>query len=601
MAAYLVLARKYRSTTFEEIVGQEPIAQTLKNAVSSGRIAQAYLFTGTRGVGKTTAARILAKALNCLSTDQPTPQPCNKCDACRAIGAGDDIDVVEIDGASNRGIDEIRQLRANAILRPSRSRYKIYYIDEVHMLTKEAFNALLKTLEEPPAHVKFIFATTETEKVPATILSRCQRFDFRNIPTRQIAEHLTNICKSEGMNADQDALFRIARAGNGSMRDALSLLDQLLSGSSSVTDAEVVRILGTPSDERTLAIAQAVATGNAAAALEETSAVLESGVALTSLVGAMSDIFRNMMLCQACGADTKLIELPDTQRQALAQLAKGFSLPALVQAVGIVQATARNLRGSSVGRALVEAMLVRLAAADQFVDPQSLVERLEALAAGGVAQKKNLTPNNLSGASGSGGGSGPASRFYQSPSPKPAGSPPISSAAVPAATDDPQTSPQAQAAPALQWDSAWLASNWSGVIEALGTGKQMQVAGLLRMATVAGFDGAMLKLNFDAQNESLRQRCEAQSGVIAEALAALAGRPIRCEFTCSAAGNGAAPARAFGGLSTAEKAEVVKDPAVQAVLSLFGGDVADVRHQQPTGRLAVPREEELLDENGPEA
>ena len=221
---YLVLARKYRSATFEEVVGQDPIARTLTNAITSGRIAHAYLFAGTRGVGKTTMARILAKALNCLDADAPTPTPCNQCDACRSIARGDDMDVIEIDGASNRGIDEIRELRANAIFRPTRCRFKIYYIDEVHMLTREAFNALLKTLEEPPGHVKFIFATTEAEKMPATILSRCQRFDFRNISTRRIAEHLEAICKAEKVPADSDGLFRIARAGAGSMRDALSLL-----------------------------------------------------------------------------------------------------------------------------------------------------------------------------------------------------------------------------------------------------------------------------------------------------------------------------------------------------------------------------------------
>jgi len=246
--AYLVLARKYRSATFGEVVGQEAICQTLVNAIKTGRVAHAYLFTGTRGVGKTTMARILAKALNCLSAEGPTPDPCNECDACAAISRGDDVDVVEIDGASNRGIDEIRELRANAIFHPARARYKVYYIDEVHMLTKEAFNALLKTLEEPPGHVKFIFATTQAEKVPATILSRCQRFDFRNIPTRLIAEHLNRICRAENVEADDDAMFRIARAGAGSIRDALSLLDQLLAaGGGRISGQEVIRGIGTTS------------------------------------------------------------------------------------------------------------------------------------------------------------------------------------------------------------------------------------------------------------------------------------------------------------------------------------------------------------------
>ena len=394
MAGYLVLARKYRSETFEEVVGQEPIAQTLTNAMKTGRIAHAYLFTGTRGVGKTTVARILAKALNCLSADAPTPKPCCTCEACLAIARGDDVDVIEIDGASNRGIDEIRELRNNAIFRPARCRYKVYYIDEVHMLTKEAFNALLKTLEEPPSHVKFIFATTEAEKVPATILSRCQRFDFRNIPTAKIAEHLQAICQKENVAADADALYRVARAAAGSMRDGLSLLDQLLAGAEKVTDEEVIRVLGTPPDERTLAVVQALADSNAAAALGELAAVLESGVTLTSVTTALGEMFRNMMLAATCGPNSELIELPETQRKTVGELAKRFSTPAIVQAVGVLQRTAQNVRGSSVGRALVEAALVRLAEAEKFVDPASLIERLEQLSSGGLAmgqKKKPLT------------------------------------------------------------------------------------------------------------------------------------------------------------------------------------------------------------------
>ena len=385
MPGYLVLARKYRSATFAEVVGQEPIARTLESAIRSGRVAHAYLFNGTRGVGKTTMARILAKALNCLGAESPTPTPCNACDACERIARGDDVDVVEIDGASNRGIDEIRELRANAIFRPARCRYKVYYIDEVHQITRDAFNALLKTLEEPPEHVKFIFATTEADRVPATILSRCQRFDFRNIPTARIAEHLKTICAAEKVEADDDALFRIARAAAGSMRDGLSLLDQLLASGSRVTDADVVRALGTPADERMLAMAKAIADGSAAGALAELDGVLSGGVSLANAAGALGEVFRNMMVAATCGADSELIELPESQRQALAELAGRFSTPALVQAVGICQTVGRSLRGSSVARALVEAALVRLAEAEKFVDPASLVERLEALSGGAAA------------------------------------------------------------------------------------------------------------------------------------------------------------------------------------------------------------------------
>ncbi len=376
--AYLVLARKYRSRTFEEVIGQEHIARTLVNAIGAGRVAHAYLFTGTRGVGKTTMARIFAKALNCLSVDEPTTEPCNECEACVAIGRGDDIDVVEIDGASNTGVEDVRNLRANVIYRPSRSRYKVYYIDEVHMLSTAAFNALLKTLEEPPEHVKFIFSTTEVQKIPATILSRCQRFDFRNIPTQRIADHLRWLCEQENVEADDEAVFRIARAAAGSMRDGLSLLDQLLSTGDRVTDEQVVNVLGTPPDERVLAIALAVADGDAAAALAELSAVLEGGVTLSSAAAAMGNVFRHLMLAATCGADSELIELPESQREQVRELAGRFSVPSLVHAMGMLQALSRNVRTSSIGRGMVEAVLVRLAAADKFVDPESLIERLEA-------------------------------------------------------------------------------------------------------------------------------------------------------------------------------------------------------------------------------
>ena len=394
--AYLVLARKYRSATFDEVVGQDPIAQTLTSAIATGRIAHAYLFTGARGVGKTTMARILAKALNCLSVDSPTQTPCNKCDPCRAIARGDDMDVIEIDGASNRGIDEIRELRANAIFAPARCRFRIYYIDEVHQITRDAFNALLKTLEEPPEHVKFIFATTEPQKIPATIISRCQRFDFRNIPTRLIAEHLRVICKAEDVQADDDALFRIARAAAGSMRDGLSLLDQLLSGGDRVTEDQVVRILGVPSDERTLAVVEAIAGGAAAVALGELNRVLEAGVTLSGAVQALSDTFRNMMLACTCGADSELIELPEAQRKAVAELAGKFSMPALVHAVSVLQSVSRSIRGVSMARGLVEAAMVRLAEAEKFVDAASLIERLEQLAAGkapGAFVEKKTAPD----------------------------------------------------------------------------------------------------------------------------------------------------------------------------------------------------------------
>src|SRR5437762_8812796 len=225
-AEYTVVARRYRPQQFADLIGQEHVAAALVNALQSNRVAHAYLFTGARGVGKTSAARILAKALNCEKG--PTPTPCDRCEICQSIASGEDTDVLEIDGASNRGIDEIREIRQNVQYRPSRSRYKMYIIDEVHMLTPQAFNALLKTLEEPPEHIKFIFATTEVQKIPITILSRCQRFDFPGIGTARIVERLRQVVAGEAREVDDEALELIARRAGGSMRDAQSLLDQLL-------------------------------------------------------------------------------------------------------------------------------------------------------------------------------------------------------------------------------------------------------------------------------------------------------------------------------------------------------------------------------------
>ncbi len=578
MAEYLVLARKYRSTTFDEVVGQEPIARTLVNAITGGRIAHAYLFTGTRGVGKTTMARLFAKALNCLKSDAPTPTPCNRCDACVAISRGDDVDVVEIDGASNRGIDEIRELRANAIYRPARSRYKIYYIDEVHMLTKEAFNALLKTLEEPPGHVKFIFATTEAEKLPATILSRCQRFDFRNIPTRRIAEHLRAICKTEKVQVDDDALFRVARSAAGSMRDALSLLDQLLAaGEGTVRDEDVVRLLGVPGDERVLSIASAVAAGDPAGALKGLDDALASGVTLGTAVGALGETFRNLMVASACGSGSELIELPDAHRAAVVELAGRFSLPALVQAVGMLQTLLRTVRNSSVARALVEATLVRLAASEKFVDPASLLERLESLASGragpATGQKKNF-PLSPPGAD--------AAR------PAPARSP-AAGASAPATGGGFELKPPAGPAP-LKWEASWLAANWQTVGDELVARGQTPVAGTILPAMVVGFSDGVLTLGFDDAHARLREQCEGRAGeAVSAALSELAGRAIRCQFVAVAPGQGRAASPSVAApLSTQEKNGILKDPAVQQAMSLFGGEVVGMDRTLPPAPSAAP-------------
>ena len=575
MGEYLVLARKYRSATFDEVVGQEHVGTTLVNAIKTGRVAHAFLFTGTRGVGKTTMARILAKALNCMSSDGPTITPCNECDACLAIARGDDVDVVEIDGASNRGIDNVRELRDNAIYHPARCRYKIYYIDEVHQITKDAFNALLKTLEEPPEHVKFIFATTEPEKIPATILSRCQRFDFRDIPTGKIAEHLEKICKAEDVKVTSEAIFRIARAAAGSMRDGLSLLDQLLAaGAGVVGEDDVVAVLGTPSDERTASIVTAIADGDAAAALDALDELLRSGLTLESAVSAVGEMFRHMMLSSSCGPDSPLIELPETQKKVVAELAGKFTLPALVQGVSLTQTTRRNLRGLASGRGLLEAMLVRLAAADKFVDAASLIERLERLAV--------VRPGGSS--------TGTPTRSTRRPSPAPAGQKkkpvdnrPIPAKPAPAGYDD--ATPQN--APSLEnpsWTEDYVRGQWPAIVSVLNANRQGQVAGMLSPAKVLGLTGDTLRLGFDSAHEAIRQRCaERMDETIAQALGGLFGRQgVVCEYVpTDESPVAAAPASANTAISSAQRAQINNDPAVKAVLDFFDGTITNITRQTP--------------------
>jgi DNA polymerase-3 subunit gamma/tau len=384
--AYTVLARRYRSGTFDEVIGQDHVAQTLKKAIASGRIAHAFLFCGTRGVGKTSMARILAKALNCQKSDKPTAEPCGKCDSCLAISRGDDIDVIEIDAASNTGVDNVRDVIENSRYSPTNSRFKIYIIDEAHMLSKPAFNALLKTLEEPPSHVKFILATTEAEKLLPTILSRCQRYDFRNIPTREIAEHLADLCKREKVKADEDALFLVARAGAGSMRDALSLLDRLLSiGEKNLTSGMIEQMLGLPKSQLLFDLADAIANGDVKSVLAQADSIVQAGLSPDSLIVALVDHLRNLLILRTCGPDSTLVEVPGLALDDLSTQANRFDPGVLAQDITILEELRRTLRQSQAGRALLDATLVRLALADQFSSIGDLISQLN----GGVRAPKS--------------------------------------------------------------------------------------------------------------------------------------------------------------------------------------------------------------------
>ncbi len=331
--SYLVLARKYRPAVFDEVVGQKHITELLKKTISSGRIAHAYLLCGPRGIGKTSCARIFAKCLNCQ--DGPTITPCGRCPACQEIAQGKGFDVLEIDGASNRGIDEIRTLRENVKFAPGYGRYKIYIVDEVHMLTTEAFNALLKTLEEPPAHVKFVFATTDPNKVPATIISRCQRYDFKRISLKDGVDALGKICKKEKFRVESEALYAIAKAAQGSFRDALSILDQLSALSErSIKGEDVYSMLGLVETELLFKLSLALSEKNCATALKVLDEIVEKGKDMKQLTKDLIEHFRNLMIIKIGGkALGRLVDYPVAIKEMYLSQAQKFSLQEILNAI----------------------------------------------------------------------------------------------------------------------------------------------------------------------------------------------------------------------------------------------------------------------------
>ena len=372
-APYQVVARRYRPQRFDELVGQEHVARGLSGAIESGRIGHAYLFTGARGVGKTSAARIYAKALEC--DRGPAAEPCNACDTCAAISAGQDVDVVEIDAASNRGVDEIRQLRQNVAVRPARGRYKVYIIDEVHMLTREAFNALLKTLEEPPPHVKFVLCTTEPEKLPITILSRCQRFDFVTVDAPAIARRLEQIVEAEGGTASPEALSLIARRAAGSMRDSQSLLEQLLGSATGAIDVDAVHaVIGTGREDKVGRLVQAIAARDPKAAIEAFDATLTGGAdpggVLEQVIAALRDA---LLASVGCGPGARAGEGPGLGVD-LAATGRALGTETVLAMLQIVDQTLARMRTSGHAAILAEMAIVRLAKLEDLDNLAALVQ-----------------------------------------------------------------------------------------------------------------------------------------------------------------------------------------------------------------------------------
>ena len=387
--SYVVLARKWRPMRFADLVGQDHVAKTLENAIKSNRVAHAFLFTGVRGVGKTTSARILAKALNCLGDPATTPagadpgptiEPCLRCAACAEIASGTDVDVWEIDGASYNGVDEVRKLQDSLPYRPQRDRYKIFIVDEVHMLSQNAWNAFLKTLEEPPPHVKFIFATTEAHKVPVTILSRVQRFDFKLISAQTIASRLEHVLRAEGLRADAAAVSILSREAAGSMRDAMSLLDQVIAwGGQEFTGDDVARVLGVASRSALLSIAGALVRGETARCLEIVAELAEQGRDIGHVARDVLGLLRDLVVAKVCPEPGTLLDLPAEEAREVAELARAGGTDDLVRLHQGFSTGYDEVVKSGQPRAALEMLLVRLALRPPLVPIDDWVGRLGAL------------------------------------------------------------------------------------------------------------------------------------------------------------------------------------------------------------------------------
>jgi DNA polymerase-3 subunit gamma/tau len=373
--SYQVIARKYRPQVFDDVVGQRVITDTLKNAILNGRVAHGYIFSGARGVGKTTSARILAKALNCVKG--PTVTPCGECPSCVETAAGNSVDVVEIDAASNRGIDEIRELRENVRYLPARDRYKVFIIDEAHMLTTEAFNALLKTLEEPPPRSLFILATTEPHKLPVTVQSRCQHFSFRLLHYQEILARLQWVCAQEKVKADEGALSAVAEAGEGSMRDALSLLDQVIASCGhELEEAHVRRMLGVVPTKLLAEMTEAILEGNSRRVLEQVDQLASEGYELSHFCGEFTRYVRNLMVAKSCGAESALLQIPSSEKETLALLANRFGEEDLARFFQVLLRTEGEMRYSIQPRFHLEMGLVKLVHARKLVALETLLTDL---------------------------------------------------------------------------------------------------------------------------------------------------------------------------------------------------------------------------------
>ena len=549
--AYLVLARKWRPQNFADLIGQEHVGRTLANAIRSGRIHHAFLFTGARGVGKTSAARILAKALNCEAGLSDTP--CGTCSSCLEITAGQGLDVIEIDGASNTGVDDVRELRDNIRYLPSRSRYKIFIIDEVHMLSTSAFNALLKTLEEPPPHAKFIFATTEPHKIPVTILSRCQRFDFRKIPLVKVAAKLREIADAEGLTVSDRSLVLIARHGEGSMRDALSTLDQVLAFcGDTVADEDVQALLGMVDRRLLLDAVEAIVQRDPRRALDSARRFDQLGVVLRQVAQELVESFRALVICKVVTEPAELLDMVGDELQALQVLAEEASLESLQRIVTLLLKLQTELAGSPYPLLSLEMALVRLASLPPMEDLARLLGRLEALErrlASGVAL--------------------PAAPVATGRTVPPPSAPP------PAEGFSKKPDPPAAPLP--------RARGWEGLVEEVKKNRPM-VGSILEHGRLLRLEPPALEIGYQEGSFHLAHFQDADNRQAVEAIARLYfDHPVMLRVVALTADRQDAPPSLAEARQAQEsdrqrrlREDALNHPALKAVQEIFGGEVKNV-------------------------
>ncbi|HHV39372.1 MAG TPA: DNA polymerase III subunit gamma/tau [Tepidimicrobium sp.] len=386
---YQALYRQYRPQTFDEVLGQDHITTILKNQIKKGNIGHAYLFSGTKGTGKTSTAKIFSRAVNCLNLQDGNP--CNRCDICRGILGESIMDVIEMDAASNRKIEDIRELRDKVVYPPSSAKYKIYIVDEVHMLTREAFNALLKTLEEPPAHLIFILATTEAHKLPQTILSRCQRFDFKRITSKDIISNMKDICDKLGVYAEERALALIARNSDGAMRDALSLLDQCISYREELTYEDTLDILGIASTDLLFSMVEDIKSSNIEKSLVKVDKIIQEGKDINQFIRDLIYHFRNLLIGKTSESSTGIIDMDEKMIESYIEQGKDMPLDLILRALDILNETERKARWATQPRVILEMAIIRMVNLKEKGSIENRIEKLERALSGGQIDIKGTS------------------------------------------------------------------------------------------------------------------------------------------------------------------------------------------------------------------